>query len=104
MADEVIVDGEHVALLPAAHDEVAPDDVDHVLERIAAQLDVRYLHRTAPGELSLPVHRAVSVATKQQEPGGFELYWIVAGLAALVLAVELMERISAVRRAREDLR
>lgn len=74
------------------------------LRRIAEEVGVPYRHRTADTDLSLPVSGAVLVPTERRDPRGFELYWVLAGVALLVLAVDLWDGLGRLRRAQEELR
>ena len=71
------------------------------LRNIASQAGISYAHRTAPGELKLPVRNRIRVPIKHREPSGFELYWIIAVVGLAVLASELWVDIAALRRLRE---
>lgn len=69
------------------------------LERIAGQLDVAYVHRTAGEKLKLPEAPRVTTHNATGEIGTvIELYWIPAGIAAVLLAFEVANATAATTR------
>lgn len=74
------------------------------LRRISTELGVPFQHRTSDTALRLEVKGEVLVPTERRDPRGFELYWILAGLGVVVLAIDLWDGIGRLRRARESVR
>lgn len=74
------------------------------LRRIAEQMGAQYGHRSTDSDLALEVSGQARVTSERREPRGFELYWIVAVAAVVVVAVGLWDGIGRLRRAREELR
>lgn len=85
--------------------ERAYSRIDHsALRTISYDLGVAYDHRGSGNRVELPLEGDVLVPTERRDPRGFELYWIFAGFAVLVLAVELSDVLGRLRRAQENLR
>lgn len=69
------------------------------LERIAGQLDVSYVHRTADEALRLPETPKTTTRNASGEIGTvIELYWIPAGIAVVLLVFEVANATAAATR------
>ncbi|WP_052460221.1 VWA domain-containing protein [Tessaracoccus massiliensis] len=72
------------------------------LQTIAEQLGGTYLHRTAPGGLSLPTTPRSTVGEASTESLGLPLGMLLAGAAALALAIDVVLTSRAARRLRAE--
>lgn len=74
------------------------------LRQIADQLGVVYEHRTADDPVVMETTGASEFPVLRKEPRGVEIYWVFAGVGAVLLVWQLLEEIRSLHRARRSLR